>query len=173
MCYSAQLANCLLHILQLFYVYTKTVYYFELSSMKSRLIKKLLLFRPCYFRSFKIDLFHSLNVIECTLGYQYISVIVLVTNFTSPENHCSQVKLLLMLHLNNSCGTINCVVYMTRSKRLDYKCLNKIGEKWKRRKFFFFFLYIQFTLFRTKNVQSPGTFISKHTWDPSQKAITK
>ena len=42
--------------------------------------------------------------------------------------------------------------------------------------FFFFiiiFLYIQFTLFRTKNLQSPGTYISKRTWDPSQKAITK
>ena len=39
--------------------------------------------------------------------------------------------------------------------------------------FFFFFLYIQFTLFQTKNLQSPGTYISKRTWDPSQKAITK
>ena len=37
----------------------------------------------------------------------------------------------------------------------------------------FFFLYIQFTLVRTKNAQSPGTYISKRTWDPSQKAITK
>ena len=37
----------------------------------------------------------------------------------------------------------------------------------------FFSLYIQFTLFRTKNLQSPGTYISKRTWDPSQKAITK
>ena len=35
-----------------------------------------------------------------------------------------------------------------------------------------FFLYIQFTLFQT-NLQSPGTYISKRTWDPSQKAITK
>ena len=32
-------------------------------------------------------------------------------------------------------------------------------------KTFFFFLYIQFTLFRTKNLQSPGTYISKRTWD--------
>ena len=38
---------------------------------------------------------------------------------------------------------------------------------------FFFFLYIQFTLFRAKNLQSPGTYISKRTCDPSQKAITK
>ena len=37
----------------------------------------------------------------------------------------------------------------------------------------FFFLYIQFTLFRTKYLQSPGTYIFKRTWDPSQKAITK
>ena len=37
----------------------------------------------------------------------------------------------------------------------------------------FFFLYIQFTLFQTKNLQSPGTYISKRTWDPGQKAITK
>ena len=37
----------------------------------------------------------------------------------------------------------------------------------------FFFLYIQFKLFRTKNLQSPGTYISKRTWDPSQEAITK
>ena len=29
--------------------------------------------------------------------------------------------------------------------------------------FFFFFLYIQFTLFRTKNLRSPGTYISKRT----------
>ena len=39
--------------------------------------------------------------------------------------------------------------------------------------FLFFFLYIQFTLFQTKNLQSPGTYISKRNWDPSQKAITK
>ena len=32
---------------------------------------------------------------------------------------------------------------------------------------------LQFTLFQTKNLQSPGTYISKRTWDPSQKAITK
>ena len=38
---------------------------------------------------------------------------------------------------------------------------------------FFFFLYIQLTLFRTKNLQSPGTYVSKRTWDPSQKVITK
>ena len=37
----------------------------------------------------------------------------------------------------------------------------------------FFFLYMQFTLFRTKKLQSPGTCISKRTWDPSQKVITK
>ena len=37
----------------------------------------------------------------------------------------------------------------------------------------FCFLYIQFILFRTKNLQSPGTYIFKRTWDPSQKAITK
>ena len=37
----------------------------------------------------------------------------------------------------------------------------------------FFFLYIQFTLFPTKNLQLQGTYISKRTWDPSQKAITK
>ena len=38
---------------------------------------------------------------------------------------------------------------------------------------FFSFLYIQFTLFREKNLQLPGTYISKRTWDPSQKTITK
>ena len=31
--------------------------------------------------------------------------------------------------------------------------------------FYFFFLYIQFTLFKTKSLQSPGTYISKRTWD--------
>ena len=36
-----------------------------------------------------------------------------------------------------------------------------------------FFFYIRLRLFRTKNLQSPGTYISKRTWDPSQKAITK
>ena len=30
-----------------------------------------------------------------------------------------------------------------------------------------------FTLFRTKNLQSLGNYISKRTWDASQKAITK
>ena len=38
---------------------------------------------------------------------------------------------------------------------------------------FFFFRYMQFTLFQTKNLQSPGTYVSKRAWDPSQKAITK
>ena len=37
----------------------------------------------------------------------------------------------------------------------------------------FFFLHIQFTLFQTKNLQSPGTYISGRTWDPSQRATTK
>ena len=32
---------------------------------------------------------------------------------------------------------------------------------------------LQFTLFQTKNLQSPGSYISKRTWNPSQKAITK
>ena len=32
---------------------------------------------------------------------------------------------------------------------------------------------MQFILFQTKNLQSPGTYISKRTWDPSQTAITK
>ena len=36
-----------------------------------------------------------------------------------------------------------------------------------------FFLYIQFTLFQTKSLQSPGTCITKRTWDPSEKAYTK
>ena len=39
--------------------------------------------------------------------------------------------------------------------------------------FFLFFLYIQFTIFKTKRSQSPGTYISKRAWNPSQKAITK
>ena len=36
-----------------------------------------------------------------------------------------------------------------------------------------FFLYMQFKIFETKTLQSPGTCISKRTWDPSQKTITK
>ena len=36
-----------------------------------------------------------------------------------------------------------------------------------------FFLYIQFTLFRTKKLQSSSTYIFKRTWDPSQRAIAK
>ena len=36
------------------------------------------------------------------------------------------------------------------------------GE-WASRKATFFFLYIQFTLFQTTNLQSPGTYISKRT----------
>ena len=34
-------------------------------------------------------------------------------------------------------------------------------------------VHIQFTLFQTKNLQSPGTYISNCTWDLSQEAITK
>ena len=36
----------------------------------------------------------------------------------------------------------------------------------------FFSIYTICT-FRTKKLQSPGTYISKRTWDPSQKVITK
>ena len=36
-----------------------------------------------------------------------------------------------------------------------------------------FFLYTQFALFRTKNLQSPGTYIYKSNWDPSWKVIKK
>ena len=32
--------------------------------------------------------------------------------------------------------------------------------------FNFFFLHIQFTLFQTKSLQSPGTYIFERTWDP-------
>ena len=32
---------------------------------------------------------------------------------------------------------------------------------------------MKFLHFLKQKIQSPGTFISKHTWDPSQKAITK
>ena len=49
----------------------------------------------------------------------------------------------------------------------------KIDVRVKKRQLLFFFQYIQFTLFQTKNLQSPGTYISKRTWYPSQKAITK
>ena len=31
---------------------------------------------------------------------------------------------------------------------------------------------MQFTGFQRKSLQSPGTFISERTWDPSQKAVT-
>ena len=37
----------------------------------------------------------------------------------------------------------------------------------------FFFLHIQFIYFQTKSLQSPGTYISGRTWDPSEKAISK
>ena len=39
--------------------------------------------------------------------------------------------------------------------------------------FCFIFLHVQFTLLQTKSLQSPGTYVSERTWDPSQKAITK
>ena len=39
--------------------------------------------------------------------------------------------------------------------------------------YIFFFLHIQFTRFETKRLQSPGAYISRRTWDPNQKAITK
>ena len=38
---------------------------------------------------------------------------------------------------------------------------------------FCFFLHVKFALFQTKSLQSPGISISKRTWDPSQKVITK
>ena len=37
----------------------------------------------------------------------------------------------------------------------------------------FFFLHIKFTLFQTKNLQSPGSCISGRTWDLSHRAITR
>ena len=57
---------------------------------------------------------------------------------------------------------------------------NRVPPDWKKGKkltpvseIFLYFLYIQFTLLQTQNLQSPGTYISKRNWDPSQKAITK
>ena len=38
---------------------------------------------------------------------------------------------------------------------------------------FCFFLHVKFTLFQTKRLQQPVTYIPKRTWDPGQKAITK
>ena len=50
-------------------------------------------------------------------------------------------------------------------KSIDYKnCLFKSR---------FFFLHVQFTLFKTKSLKSPGTYISKRTWGPTQKTISK
>ena len=56
--------------------------------------------------------------------------------------------------------------------------LKPIGRKFNALLFFnlfclIFFLHVQFTLFQTKSLQSPGTYISERTWDSSQKSIIK
>ena len=38
--------------------------------------------------------------------------------------------------------------------------------------FLFFFLHIQFKRFQTERLQSSGTYISRCTWDPTQKPTT-
>ena len=37
----------------------------------------------------------------------------------------------------------------------------------------FFFSIYTINTFHAKSLQSPGTYLSERTWDPSQKAITK
>ena len=63
-----------------------------------------------------------------------------------------------------------CIGYLS-GNGLKTFCIDiKIIERVKKHTAFFS-TYTVF--FRTKNLQSPGTYISKRTWDPSQKAITK
>ena len=47
---------------------------------------------------------------------------------------------------------------------------NDIDEKARKYRMTFFFFFYMYNL---QNLQSPGTYISKRTWDPGQKAITK
>ena len=75
-------------------------------------------------------LLHSLNVIECTLGCQYISVtLYLLQTYPSGKLLFKGQGPVNLTFKQHSFGTINCGVYMRRSKRLDYKQLNEIGEK--------------------------------------------
>ena len=51
--------------------------------------------------------------------------------------------------------------------------LEECKYKVKKRRGKTFFLTHKSSTFSKKNLQSPGTFISGRTWDPSQRAITK
>ena len=78
-------------------------------------------------------LFHSLNVIECTLGCQYISVTTYLLQTYSSGKPLFKGQGPVNLTFKHHCfGRINCEVYMRRSKSLDYKQLNETGEKVKK-----------------------------------------
>ena len=75
-------------------------------------------------------LFHSLNVIECTLGCQYISVTLYLLQTCLSGKTLFKGQGPVNLSFKERCfGRINSGVYMRRSKRLDYKQLNEAGEK--------------------------------------------
>ena len=84
----------------------------------------------CKLNSNLNQLFHSLNVIECTLGCQNISVTLhLFQTYPYGKLLLKSQGLVNLTFKQHCCGRINCGVYMRRSKRLDYKQLNETGEK--------------------------------------------
>ena len=68
---------------------------------------------------------------------------------------------------------IQFVVYNYQHMILELNCIIFDKKVLKKGSLFFFSIYTIYTPFWTKNLQSPGTYIFKHTWDPCQKAITK
>ena len=71
-----------------------------------------------------------MNVIECTLGCQYISVtLYLLQTHLSGKSLFKDQGPVNLTFKQHSFGRINCRVYMRRSKRLCYKQLNETGEK--------------------------------------------
>ena len=75
-------------------------------------------------------LFHSLNVIECTLGCQYISVtLYLLQTYLSGKPLFKGQGPINLKSKQHCLRKIKCGVYMTRSKRVEYKQINETGEK--------------------------------------------
>ena len=76
------------------------------------------------------NLFQSLNVIECTLGWQYIRVTLYLLQTYPSGKPLFKGQGSVNLTFKQPCfGRIKCGVYTRRSKRLNYKQLNETGEK--------------------------------------------
>ena len=119
--------NCLLFWQQVICV--KSLFLEQVTSKYSERLHICLNNYHCNVNSKSNYLFHSLNVIECTIYQCYI---IFIPTYPSGKSLFKSQGPVNVTFKEFCFGRINCRVYMRRSKRLDYKQSNETGEKVKK-----------------------------------------